>query len=262
MGVAPTGVLHALASFMTAPLPRPLVRLDDLAREDGLHSWRGVFDLQGEVPFRILLNDCVRVPSPRTAFAKFCDAWRVSGRVPFIRLALHHRPQVERLALRLDPVPLLRIPSWQCLEVSGRLNLAGLLGLPAREPVAEILHLMQTLDRWAQTRWGEPVTYNETQTLPRLHLYKRSDMARVNLQWVQAGLSRDAQAGLDANNALFREEVADDPLIREWVTGLQKGLAHLRMGPHSWATFEHRDWVGDRVARNLPESQSEAKTLG
>lgn len=244
---------------MTAPISRPLVRLDDLAREDGLRAWSAVFDLQGEVPFRILLNDCVRLPSPWTAFAKFRDAWRVSGRVPFIRLALHHRPQVERLALRLDPVPLQRIFSGPSLEVSGRLNLAGLLGLPAREPVAEIPHLMQTLDRWAQARWGEPATYDQTQTLPRLHLYKRSDSARINLQWVQSGLSPDAQAALDVSNALFREEVADDPLIREWIAGLQKGLAHLRMGPHSWATFEHRDWVGDRVARDLFEAQWDAQ---
>jgi hypothetical protein len=135
--------------------------------------------------------------------------------------------------------------SWNAVEVSGRVNLAALLGLPACDPVNEVTQLMAEWDAWA-AYWGpEPATFKAGSERPFLQIYKIGDaLNKQGFAWCGEGVD-------PAVNDRFAAALAGDPLLAEWVAGVQRGLAKQRLGPHGWVSISALDILGNESHRQL-----------
>jgi hypothetical protein len=221
--------------------------LSTVVERYGLRGLVQIMDDQGEVPFVLLLQGIRTVPStPETAFQHVKEGLIEGQAVPLITAALSAPGQQERLNVRLDVTPAKSYDgtAWQAVEVSGKLNVAALLGLPAREPVAEARHLMQAWDNW-ETYWGPaPTTAEAWKNRPTLQIYKVSDMNPRGFAWCGESVTPDT-------DERFAAALANDPLLTEWKANVQRKLAAQRLGAHSWVSVRAMHVHGDEAYRKL-----------
>lgn len=216
---------------------------------EGLLGLASAMNAQGDVAFRSLLHGTRSLPKGRRAALFVREALKIEIPSTLIRANLAGPERLARLNVRLDPTPVRTFEgtTWNTILVTGRLNLAALLGLPTESPVEEVNQLMRWWQTW-ESYWGPAPTMEAWLRRPRLQIYKVSDRLSVKgAAWSWGKEHPD-------RNARFAEDLASDPFRAQWLHDVQRGLAKLRLGPHSWVTVDAPLLEGRAPFEALPRS--------
>lgn len=227
------------------------LNISHVLERQGLRGLAAAMDEHGDIPFHLLLQGTRTMPKGKEAVRFVREALILGGKQPVIKATLARPEQRERLNVRLDPTPLRTFgeDSWDAIEVSGKLNVAALLGLPAEEPVAEVRQLLATWDRWAAYRGPAPTTPDAWGQQPFLQIYKASDhLNKRGFAWCGPTVA-------EGSDERFAADLAADPFLAQWMAGVQRGLALQRLGPHSWVTLTGAHLDGDEAHIQLMRRQ-------